>query len=216
MLARLRDWCTRHGVLLILDEVMTGFGRTGTLFACEREGIAPDFMALAKGLTGGYLPLAATVTTEEIFDTFRGTVAERKTFYYGHSYTANALGCAAALGSLRVFREEQVLERLQPKIAFLKEELRVLEALPHVVEVRQCGFVAAVEVAGADGHPFPTGAQTGAKVCLAARAHGLLTRPIGDSVVLMLPLCVSEEEIARACRAIAAGIGEQSGRDFSP
>jgi len=206
MLAELRDWCDAEGVLLILDEVMTGFGRTGTMFACEQETVVPDFIALAKGLTGGYLPLAATLTTERIFAAFLGG-AER-TFYYGHSYTANALGCAAALASLAIFREEEVLDQLQRKIALLTRLLANLARRPRVMEVRQCGFIAGIEVGWNAGEPFDPGQLVGAKVCLAARRHGLLTRPIRDTIALLLPYCVTESQIRRAVDGLTRAIDE--------
>ena len=211
MLRSLRAWCDRHGVLLIADEVMTGFGRTGRMFACEHEAVLPDFVCLAKGLTGGYLPLAATLTTEKVFAAFLGEISERKTFYYGHSYTASSLGCAAALASLAIFREEEVLARLQPRIGLLAGLLEEhLAPLPHVGEIRQCGFIAGIDlVADQDTRePFPWTAQMGAKVCLAARRHGLLTRPIGDTLVLMPPYCVSEDQLGRMVAALRMSIEE--------
>ncbi len=209
MLAELRAWCDAQGVLLILDEVMTGFGRTGTMFACEQEGVIPDFIALAKGLTGGYLPLAATLTTERIFSAFLG--GPERTLYYGHSYTANPLGCAAALANLAIFREEQVLERLQGQIARFAGLLAGLRPLPGVGEVRQCGFIAGIELRRENGEPFPPENLTGARVCLAARKHGLLTRPIRDLVVLMPPYCITDAQLARAVEAVALAIGEVCG-----
>ncbi len=209
MLAELRAWCDAQGVLLILDEVMTGFGRTGTMFACEQESVVPDFIALAKGLTGGYLPLAATLTTERIFSAFLG--GPERTLYYGHSYTANQLGCAAALASLAVFREEQVLERLRGQIAHFTALLDGLRALPHVGEVRQCGFIAGLELRQENGEPFPTDELTGARVCLAARKHGLLTRPIRDVVALMPPYCITQAQLAQAVEAVRLAIGEVCG-----
>jgi adenosylmethionine-8-amino-7-oxononanoate aminotransferase len=211
LLRTLRAWCDRHDVLLIADEVMTGFGRTGTMFACEREGILPDFMCLAKGLTGGYLPLAATLTTERIFAAFLGEYSERKTFFYGHSYTASALGCAAALASLAIFRTESVLARLQGQIGYLAELLATqIAPLPHVGEIRQCGFIAGIDlVADArTGETFPWPAQTGARVCLTARRRGLLTRPIGDTLVLMPPYCVSESELTQMVAILGRAIAE--------
>lgn len=205
MLAELRQWCDAHGVLLILDEVMTGFGRTGRMFACEHEGVAPDFIALAKGLTGGYLPLAATLTTERIFEAFLG--GPERTLYYGHSYTANQLGCAAALASLAIFREERVLDELAPKIELLAQLLAELRAQqPFVTEVRQCGFMAGIELRRSAEEPFPPAQMIGAKVCVAARAHGLLTRPIRDTIVLMPPYCISEAQLRTAVNALAAAI----------
>jgi adenosylmethionine-8-amino-7-oxononanoate aminotransferase len=201
MLSELRKWCDAHEVLLIADEVMTGFGRTGRMFACEHESVVPDFIALAKGLTGGYLPLAATLTTEQIFRAFLG--GTERTLYYGHSYTGNQLGCAAALASLEVFRAEKVLESLQGKIGFLMEQLDSLRSSPAVGEIRQCGFIAGIELRG-----FPPDANTGAKVCLAARRHGLLTRPIRDVIVLMPPLCVTDGQLRHAVEAIRLAIAE--------
>lgn len=211
LLRDLRSWCDRHGVFLILDEVMTGFGRTGKMFACEHEGVVPDFIALAKGLTGGTLPLAATLTTEKVFEAFLGDYSEMKTLFYGHSYCGNPLGCAAALASLEVFAQERTLEKLQPKIVRLAELLRDLSTDPHVAAVRQCGFIAGIDVVRADGSPYPWQEQTGAKVCLAARRHGLLTRPVRDTIVLMPPLSFSIRELESAVAALRLAIGEQCG-----
>ena len=208
LLSYIRVWCDAHGPLLILDEVMTGFGRTGKMFACEHEGVVPDFIALAKGLTGGYLPLAATLTTERIFEAFLSVPGEDRTLYYGHSYTANQLGCAAALANLAIFRDEQVLERLGGQIAHFTTLLAELRALPQVFEIRQCGYIAGIEIRQPDGEPFSPAEKMGAQVCLAARQHGLLTRPIRDTVVLMPPYCISADQLARAVRAIALAIGE--------
>lgn len=209
MLAELRRWCDTHGVLLILDEVMTGFGRTGKMFACEHEGVVPDFIALAKGLTGGYLPLAATLTTERVFNAFLG--GPEHTLYYGHSYTANQLGCAAALASLAIFREERVLERLSNKIDLLSRLLGELRQQRYVADVRQCGFMAGVELRRSEQEPFPPDQLVGAKVCMAARRHGLLTRPIRDTIVLMPPYCVDEAQIRRVVSALAEAIREVCG-----
>ncbi|MDB6148826.1 MAG: adenosylmethionine-8-amino-7-oxononanoate transaminase [Chthoniobacter sp.] len=208
MLRELRAWTEQHGVLLILDEVMTGFGRTGTMFACEQEGVVPDLIALAKGLTGGYLPLAATLTRERIFESFLSDPDEDRTLYYGHSYTANQLGCAAALASLEIFREEKVLASLQPKIARFSELLAELADLPHVFSIRQCGFIAGIEVRRTDGTPFPPADRVGAQVCRAARACGLLTRPIRDTIVLSPPNCVTDAQLTSACSAISAAVAE--------
>lgn len=208
LLRDLRAWCDRNDVFLILDEVMTGFGRTGKMFACEHEEVVPDFVALAKGLTGGTMPLAATLTTERVFAAFLGDYAEMKTLFYGHSYCGNPLGCAAALASLEVFQEERTLESLQPKIRRMGELLCDLAAEPNVGSVRQCGFMAGIDVVRSDGTPYPWTEQTGAKICLAARRHGLLTRPIRDTVVLMPPLCFTEAELERSVAALRAAVGE--------
>ena len=203
LLNTVRRWCDHQGVLLIADEVMTGFGRTGTMFAFQQEDVAPDFLALAKGLTGGYMPLAATMTTDMIFEAFHG-----ETFYYGHSYCGNQLGCAAALASLRIFEEEDILDQLKPKIRLLGKHLDRLRANSHVREVRQCGFIAGIELGGPGGAPLEPIQRTGARVCLAARRHGLLTRPILDTVVLMLPLCVTFAQIDQACSAVETAIAD--------
>ncbi len=205
MLLELRRWCDENGVHLILDEVMTGFGRTGKMFACQHEDVTPDFLCLAKGLTGGYLPLAATLVTGAIYDAFLGT-AERA-FHYGHSYTANALGCAAALASLDVFEQEQTLANLTEKIAGLHEGLATMKfRQPLVHEIRQCGFIAGIELRLPDGRKFPPAERFGETVCVAARAHGLLTRTILDTIVLMLPLSSSAEEIDHAVNALSAAL----------
>ena len=203
MLAELRAWCDATGVLLILDEVMTGFGRTGTMFACEREDVIPDFIALAKGLTGGYLPLAATLTTERIFSAFLG--GPERTLYYGHSYCGNQLGCAAALANLAIFREERLLEKLRGQIAHFT---RLLDGLRALGEVRQCGFIAGIELRQENGEPFPSARLTGARVCQAARKHGLLTRPIRDVVVLMPPYCITKAQLVQAVEAVAVAVAE--------
>ena len=205
MLADLRKWCDETGVHLILDEVMTGFGRTGSMFACQQENVIPDFLCLAKGLTGGYLPMAASLTTGKIYDAFLGT--PEKAFYYGHSYTANPLGCAAALASLDLFETEKTLEKLPEKITRLRDQLAALKSRhPIIHEVRQCGFIAGIELRRPNGEKFQPGERFGESICLAARAHGLLTRPILDTIVLMLPLCTSLDEIDHAVQALDSAL----------
>jgi adenosylmethionine-8-amino-7-oxononanoate aminotransferase len=205
MLRTLREWCSAHGTHLILDEVMTGFGRTGRMFACQHEEVIPDFLCIAKGLTGGYLPLAATLTTEQIYSTFLGPA--ENAFYYGHSYTANPLGCAAALASLDLFKDEQTLEQLQPKIQQMTAQLAEMKSRhPVIHDVRQCGFVAGIELRQPDGERFPRHARTGETVCLEAAKHGLLTRPILDTIVLMPPLSITKEDLAIAISALDAAI----------
>lgn len=207
MLGELRAWCDENGVHLILDEVMTGFGRTGTMFACQREDVTPDFLCLAKGLTGGYLPMAATLTTGKIYDAFLGD-ADRA-FYYGHSYTANPLGCAAALASLDIFEREQTLQLLPEKIERLAGGLAALKSKqPLVHEIRQCGFVAGIELRRPDGEKFPPGERFGETVCIAAREHGLLTRSILDTVVIMLPLSTSLRDIDHAVNALQQALAQ--------
>ncbi len=205
MLAQVRDWCDRSGAFLIADEVLTGFGRTGTMFACQREEVVPDFLALAKGLTAGYLPLAATLTTERVFQAFLG--GHERTLYYGHSYCGHALGCAVALENLAIFSEERVLERLQGQIRQMAHLMETrLRASPFVHEIRQCGFVAGIELRQPGGIPFEAGLRMGAKVCVAAREFGLITRPVLDTLVLMPPFCITDSELERAVDALAAAI----------
>ena len=204
-LKRVREWCDNTRALLIVDEVMTGFGRTGTMFACDQEGVIPDMMILGKALTGGYLPLAATLLTDKVFAPFRAGFSSEETLYYGHSYTGNALGCAAALASLEVFADENVLDSLQSKIERLAEELRVFKGVPAVSDVRQCGFIAAIEL---DPSSAPHRGGIGAAVCRAARKHGLLTRPIRNVIVLMPPFCITERQLSQAVSAVRSAIIE--------
>jgi adenosylmethionine-8-amino-7-oxononanoate aminotransferase len=203
-----RELTAKHGVLLILDEVAVGFGRTGTLFACEQEGVTPDILCLAKGLTAGYLPMAATLTTAPIWNAFLGSHAERRTFFHGHTYGGNPLAAAVALESLNVFRDERVLETLPPKIERLREHVARLAALDHVGDVRQCGLVAGLDLVAdkASRRPYPWQEQRGTRACLAARPHGALLRQLGDTVVLMPPLCITLDEIDRLAAAAEAGI----------
>ncbi len=209
-LRRVREACDRADVLLIADEVATGFGRTGRMFACEHEAVAPDIMCIAKGITGGYLPLAATLATEEIFDAFRGAPGEGRTFFHGHSYTGNPLGCAAALANIRIFEAEGTIAALQPKIKQFWEELDPLRALPAVGEVRGLGLMAGIELVAdrESKKPHPPEARMGRRVALAARRRGLAIRPLGDIVVLIPPYCVNEEEFARMAGVAAEAIEE--------
>lgn len=213
MLRRIRDWCDRVGAFLMLDEVMTGFGRTGKMFACEHEEVIPDFLCLAKGLTGGYLPLAATLTSERIYEAFLGDYEELKTFFYGHSYCANPLGCAAALGSLRVFEEEQVIERIQPVIATFAEELEAAVArCPHFGGLRRVGLIAGIDLVDAEsGAALDWKRESGARVCRAARNHGLLTRPVRDTLTLMPPLAIAKEQIRPMVEALERAAGDVLG-----
>ena len=210
MLRDLRQWCDWQETFLLCDEVMTGFGRTGTMFACQQEDVIPDFLALAKGITGGFLPLGATLTTERVFHAFLGKAAEMKTFYYGHSYCGHPLGCATALASLHVFDQENTLANLQPKISHLATLLDSLRAAhpQHIAATRQLGLIAAIDLMAdaPNGTAFPPHAQTGAQVCRAARAHGLLTRPIRDTLVLMPPLTISLQELELPTQAISRAI----------
>ncbi len=202
--------CRERGIWLILDEVMTGFGRTGTMFAFQAEKVTPDLVALAKGLTGGYLPVAATLASETIFDAFLGGYAELKTFFHGHSYTGNALGCAAALANLAIFENESTLEKNAGLERILADRLAVFWDHPHVGDVRQEGLIAAVEIVQdfTTRTPFPFTDRIGHRVCEAAKKHGLLTRPIGDVLVLMPPYCVTETQIGQMVDALWRALEE--------
>jgi adenosylmethionine---8-amino-7-oxononanoate aminotransferase len=191
-LQAVRELCDRHGALLILDEVATGFGRTGRMFACEHEGVAPDLLCLAKGLTGGYLPLAATLATERIYEGFLGEFEELRTFFHGHTYTGNPLACAAAVATLELFESERTLDHLGPKIELLERLLKPLESSSAVSDVRRCGFMVGVELAD-----YPLEARMGHQVALEARRRGALIRPLGDVIVLMPPLAISTGELQR-------------------
>lgn len=209
LLANLQSLCLQHDVFLILDEVMTGFGRTGRMFACEHEGVVPDFLCLAKGLTGGYLPLAATLTTGRVFSAFLGPVEQKRTLFYGHSYTANPLGCAAALANLEIFAAENTLARIGELSCFLTGEChRLLRGAPGIGAIRQLGLIVGIDLVQADGRPWPVTMRQGWQVCQRARDFGLLTRNIGDTVVLMPPYCSTTEELTRMVAAVARAAGE--------
>jgi adenosylmethionine-8-amino-7-oxononanoate aminotransferase len=187
-----RELCDRHGVFLICDEVATGFGRTGRMFACEHEDVSPDFLCLAKGITGGYLPLAATLTTERVYEGFLGSFEQFRTFFHGHTYTGNPLACAAALATLDAFEDEQTLKRLEPKIELLARMLEGVASHPAVTEVRRRGFMTGIELGG-----FPLERRIGHQVTLEARRRGAIIRPLGDVVVLMPPLAISSADLER-------------------
>ncbi len=205
--------CRRYGLLLIADEVAVGFGRTGTMFACEQEKVRPDLLCLAKGLSGGYLPLAATLASERIYKGFLGSYASKRTFFHGHSYTGNPLACAVALESLRLFRREKVLQRLKPKIRLFTQELKRFWELPHVGDVRQQGLMAGIELTQdkAKGTPYPWETKMGIQVCSALRAEGILLRPLGNVVVLMPPLVISREELNFLCRKTYTAVDRVTG-----
>jgi adenosylmethionine---8-amino-7-oxononanoate aminotransferase len=200
-LRAVRELCDRHGVLLILDEVATGFGRTGRMFACEHEGVAPDLLCLAKGISGGYLPLAATLASEQIYEGFLGEHEQFRTFFHGHTYTGNPLACAAGIATLDVFREERTLERLRPKLELLGELLAPLAAHDAVRELRRCGFMVGIEL---EEHPLPL--RIGHQVTLEARRRGAIVRPLGDVVVLMPPLAISSQDLRRLVDITAEAI----------
>jgi adenosylmethionine-8-amino-7-oxononanoate transaminase len=188
----IRELTKEYKVFLIADEVATGFGRTGKMFACENEQVEPDIMCLAKGITGGYLPLAATLTTQEIFDAFLGQADEFKTFYHGHTYTGNALGCAAAIASLELFEENRIIESLPEKISLIAEYLKKISALDFIGDVRQCGMMAGIEIVKdkETKRSFAYEKLIGAKVCEAMRPKGAMMRPLSDVIVLMPPIAI--------------------------
>jgi len=194
-LRRVREACDRHDVLLIVDEVATGFGRTGRMFACEAEGVQPDLMTLGKGLTGGYLPLSAVLVSDDVFEAFLGT-----TFFHGHTFTGNPLSAAVALASLAVFEEEGTIAALGPKIVLLERLLaELVQPLAAVGDVRQCGMMVGIELVAdrASAAPLPPERRTGDRVCELALERGVIMRPLGDVVVLMPPLAISEAQIER-------------------
>jgi adenosylmethionine-8-amino-7-oxononanoate aminotransferase len=204
-----RTLCDKHGVLLVADEVATGFGRTGSMFACQQEGVTPDLLALAKGLSGGYLPVAATMATDEVFRQFLGLPQERLTFFHGHSFGGNALGCAAALASLDLFDREQTIATLPPKIAALRARLtEKVSPLPHVFEIRQKGLMVGIDLRRARSQPYAPQDAIGARVCRIVRRHGVILRPLGSVVVLMPPLSITSDQIDHLVDATAAAIAE--------
>lgn len=207
---RLWDICREHEVLFIADEVATGFGRTGKLFACELEGVEPDLMCLGKGITGGVLPLAATMATDRVYQAFLGEFDEFKTFFHGHTYTGNPLACAAALASLGLMENDNVVEGAAPVIEHLAKGLEALARMDHVIEVRQQGLMAGVELAKdkAAGTPYEPVERMGHKVIMAARKHGVIIRPLGDTVVLMPPLSSTTEDIDLLLGALGRAIAE--------
>lgn len=221
-LKQVSEIARNHGALLIADEVMTGFGRTGvqgprfkvqSFFACDKENVQPDLLCLAKGLTGGYLPMATTLTTKKVFDAFLGEYEEFKTFFHGHSFTGNQLGAAASLASLEILQSEKsirVREELEKK---LSEELKTLWQLPNVGDVRQVGLVAGIELVKnwRTREAFDLREQIGVRVCEAMAKRGVLTRPIGNVIVLMPPYCTTLAQTRKMMRATFDSIREVFG-----
>jgi adenosylmethionine-8-amino-7-oxononanoate aminotransferase len=221
-LKRVAQIVRAHGAQLVADEIMTGFGRTGTgttihghssLFACHKEGVQPDFLALAKGITGGYLPLAATLVTQEVFDAFLGEYHEFKTFFHGHSYTANPLGCAVALASLELLNESQTWKNRHQLECVMTEALGQLWSSRQVGDIRQVGLIAGIELV----RDWPTRTafdlreRVGIRVCEAMAQRGVLNRPIGNVIVLMPPYCVTEKQMRRMVDVLAESIDEVLG-----
>ncbi len=198
-LSSVRKITREAGLLMVADEVATGFGRTGHMFACNKENVAPDFLCLSKGITGGYLPLAATLTTEKVFNGFLGAFDSSKTFFHGHTYTGNPLACSVAIENIDLFEKEKTLQRMQGKIALLKRELQRFSDLPHVGEVRQRGFMVGIELVKSrkTKKPYVPKEKIGQKVIWEARRHGVIIRPLGDVIVLMPPLAIEETTLKR-------------------
>lgn len=213
-LRKVRELCDRYNILLIADEVAVGFGRTGTMFACQREGVTPDIMALSKGITAGYLPLAATLTTRDVYDAFLGEYHELKTFFHGHTFTGNPIACAAAIASLDLFKQDRLLEQLPEKISYLKGRLEALRDLPHVGDIRNCGMVGGIELVQnrATGTVYPWEERVGVKVCLEARKHGLFLRPLGNVIVVFPPLAITLDELAFLMDGIEKSIAAVTGQ----
>jgi len=209
-LRRVRELTARHGILLVADEVAVGFGRTGRFFACEEEEVRPDLLCLAKGISGGYLPLAATLATDEIFDAFLGEPSQGRTFFHGHTYTGNPLACAAALASLDLFDRNRVLDNVRANAALLSRRLAVLHDHPHVGEVRQKGMMVGIELVRErnDNSPYPAANRMGHQVTLAARRRGVIIRPLGDVVVLMPAPAMPAELVETLCDVVLESIDE--------
>ena len=201
-LKRVRKVCDECDVLLIADEVATGFGRTGTMWACERESVVPDLMAAAKGITGGTLPLAATLATDEVYGAFLGDAASSRTFFHGHTYTGNPIACAAALANLDIFEEERTLDRLPGKIDIFAGELDRMKARPHVGDIRRRGLMAGIELVldAETKAPYPPEDRVGRRVAIEARKRGLIIRPLGSFIVLMPPLATPDEVLREIVR----------------
>ncbi len=207
-LKKIRELCQKNNILMIADEVATAFGRTGKMFACEHEGVAPDILCVAKGITGGYLPLAATLTTDDIYRGFLGEYREFRTFFHGHTYTGNPLACAAANASIDLFQKEKTLAKLRPKIALLSKELKRFAALSHVGEVRQRGFMAGIELVKnrTTKEPYPPEEKVGIRVTLECRRQGLIIRPLGNVVVLMPLLSIPSKDLVRMLHIVHGAI----------
>jgi adenosylmethionine-8-amino-7-oxononanoate aminotransferase len=210
ILAKMRKLCSQYNILLIADEVAVGFGRTGKMFACEHEKVIPDIMCLSKGITAGYLALAATLTNQEIYGAFLADYSSQKTFFHGHSYTGNPLACSAALASLEIFRKEKIISKLQPKIKFLEKELQKFKALNSVGNIRQKGLIVGIELVQDKNtkQAYNWQDKVGVKVCLRARDYGVILRPLGNVIVLMPPLAISKAQLKGLLSATFQSIRE--------
>lgn len=206
----IRELTNRFNTLLILDEIAVGFGRTGTMFACEQEAVSPDILCLGKGLSAGYLPMAATLTTSKIWKAFLGSHGDGVAFYHGHTFGGNPLAAAVALESLNLFREDRLLERLPAKIDRLRQHVERISRLPHVGDCRQCGLMAGIDLVAdkVTRTPYPWESRVGGLACRAARDHGALLRQLGDTVVIIPPLSISLNELDSLAKAVEAGIAD--------
>jgi adenosylmethionine-8-amino-7-oxononanoate aminotransferase len=207
-LKRVRELSTQYDVLLIADEVATGFGRTGKMFACEHAGVGPDLMALGKGITGGYLPLAATLVTDEVYSAFLGNHSEQKTFFHGHTYTGNPLACAAAIASIGLFDKDDVLVEVAKKADLLAQKLRTVAQLDHVGDIRQLGLMVGIELVRdkQTREPYAWEERVGIRTITEARSRGVILRPLGNVIVLMPPLCITEEQLTTLVNVTVASI----------
>jgi adenosylmethionine-8-amino-7-oxononanoate aminotransferase len=202
-LKAVRDFCDRHDLLLIVDEVATGFGRTGRMFACEHENVTPDIMAVAKGITGGYLPLAATLAKEKIYKAFLGEHSDLKTFFHGHTYTGNALACSVALESLKLFNKNHLLKKIQSNVLYLEKKLQKFLELSHVAEIRQCGTMIGIHLMKDKDkkEEYSIREKIGIRVCQKVRDYGVILRPLGNVIVLMPPLSIQKRELDHLLKA---------------
>ncbi|MCV9884142.1 adenosylmethionine--8-amino-7-oxononanoate transaminase [Metabacillus halosaccharovorans] len=215
-LSGVRELCTKYNVLMIVDEVATGFGRTGKMFACEHEGVQPDLMAAGKGITGGYLPVAVTFTTEEIYEAFYDDYSTLKTFFHGHSYTGNQLGCAVAIENLRLFEQDQIVAQVSEEAEHLHKLLLELKDMPSVGDIRQLGFMCGIELVKSKEtkESFSLEERMGYKVSLKMRELGMLTRPIGDVIVFMPPLVSTMEDLSSMVNIMKQAIDEVTRSEF--
>jgi len=215
-LGQIRALCTKYEILMIVDEVATGFGRTGKMFASEHEEVVPDLMAISKGLTGGYLPLAATLTRQKIYDAFLGDYAEFKTFFHGHSYTGNPLGCVAALANLEVFKQEKTLEKLEEKINYVKKTLKPWRVWKHIGDIRQVGLMIAIELVANKKTKlsYPLEIRVGGEVCKEAKSRGVLLRPLGNVIAIVPPLSTTMDELEKILRVVGDSIKKVTAKTF--
>ena len=207
-LKKIQKLCKKFDILLILDEVATGFGRTGEMFACDHDNVTPDILVLGKGLTGGYLPLSATITTNDIFETFLGEHEELKAFFHGHSYSGNPLACSAAIANLEIFEEEQTIKKAKKVIEIFEEELKEFSGLEHVSSVRNKGLMAGIDLKKnvKKNINYKYNERIGKKVCDIAKKDGVLIRPLGDTIVIMPPVSIKQKELKKLTRTIYKSI----------